>query len=82
MLFDRSLVLDPSEALGFVVIGAPSASLTVDGTSVGELGEGDMVVVLAVGPQPRGLSRSAAATSTSILKAKFGLSRPVTADPC
>ena len=40
MLFDRSLILDPGEPLSLEVIGHRPATLSVDGTSVGELERG------------------------------------------
>jgi NAD+ kinase len=72
MLFDRTLVLDPTERIDIEVMGHRAATLSIDGRSVAELDEGDVV---SCGP--------AAATARfvrfgerryhQILKAKFGL---------
>lgn len=73
MLFDRSLVLEPSTFLRIAVAGHRPASLAIDGRPLGELGPGDAIACTAseydaqlVMFRPRNFHR--------ILKAKFGLS--------
>lgn len=73
MLFDRSLVLEPSAFLRIAVAGHRSASLAIDGRPLGDLGPGDAIACTAseydarlVMFRPRNFHR--------ILKAKFGLS--------
>ncbi len=73
MLFDRSLVLEPSTFLRIAVAGYRPAALAVDGKPLGELGPGDAIACTAsefdaqiVMFRPRNFHR--------ILKAKFGLS--------
>ena len=44
MLFDRTLVLDPSTEVGMEVLGHRTATCTVDGRWVADLGGGDRVV--------------------------------------
>ncbi len=72
MLFDRSLVLDPTETVELEVLAHQEAELAIDGIRVAVLGSGDLVTC-----------RPAAATAQfvrfverqyhQILKAKFGL---------
>jgi NAD+ kinase len=72
MLFDRTLVLDPSEEVVIEVIGERSAAVVVDGRPVSELGAGALV---------RCTPSSATASFVrfgerpyhQVLKAKFGL---------
>ncbi|HEY4609701.1 MAG TPA: NAD(+)/NADH kinase, partial [Ilumatobacteraceae bacterium] len=47
MLFDRTLVLDPEEAVEIEVIGHRPATLSIDGQSTASLDEGDTVSVRA-----------------------------------
>jgi NAD+ kinase len=47
MLFDRTLVLDPSTEVGMEVLGRRAATCTVDGRSVANLKGGDRVVCTA-----------------------------------
>jgi len=47
MLFDRTLVLDPSTEVGIEVLGPRAATCTVDGRSVADLAGGDRVVCTA-----------------------------------
>lgn len=72
MLFDRSLVLDPSERLSLEVHGGKVASLVIDGSPVTELQPGDSVVC-GVGPHPARLVTFGPRDFYGILKAKFGL---------
>ena len=72
MLFDRSLVLDPSARLRVTVQGHRTATLSVDGRNLGELGEGDHITCTAAERSAR-LVTFAPRAFLSILKAKFGL---------
>jgi NAD kinase len=72
MLFDRSLVLDPSARLRVTVQGHRAATLSVDGRNLGELGEGDHITCTAADRSVR-LVTFAPRAFLSILKAKFGL---------
>ena len=47
MLFDRTLVLDPSTEVGIEVLGPRAATCTVDGRPVVDLAGGDRVVCTA-----------------------------------
>lgn len=47
MLFDRTLVLDPSTEVGMEVLGRRAATCTVDGRSVADLAGGDRVMCTA-----------------------------------
>ena len=47
MLFDRTLVLEPSTEVGLEVLGPRAATCTVDGRPVADLSEGDRVVCTA-----------------------------------
>ena len=44
MLFDRTMVLDPSTEVSMEVLGQREATCSVDGRELMVLGEGDMVV--------------------------------------
>lgn len=72
MLFDRTLVLEPSTEIRLRVQGHRNATLSVDGRNLAELGEGDAVVCTAA-------SHSAHFVTFGdrdfhqIVKAKFGL---------
>ncbi|MCZ7526038.1 MAG: NAD(+)/NADH kinase [Acidimicrobiia bacterium] len=72
MLFDRALVLDAEEELGFEVVEDDAVALALDGRDLGTLAAGDVVTctgsarparVVAFGPRD----------FHQILKAKFGL---------
>ena len=72
MLFDRSLVLPPSSCIRLDVIDDRPADLSVDGRSLGTLGEGDAIVCTA-SDQPARLVTFGPRRFLGILKAKFGL---------
>ena len=46
MLFDRTMVLDPSTEVSMVVLGQREATCSVDGRELVVLGEGDSVVCM------------------------------------
>ena len=71
MLFDRTLVLDDTDALELHVIERP-AVLTIDGREVGELEPG-AVVRCGCGPHPARMITLGPRDFHQILKAKFGL---------
>lgn len=72
MLFDRSLVLDPSETVEVEVLGHRAAALSIDGQPAASLTEGDRV---SVAPSERVAQfvRFGERRFHQILKAKFGL---------
>ena len=72
MLFDRSLVLDATESVRFVVTDQRSVALTADGLELGALAAGDAVVCTA-GPLPARILTFGRRDFHQILKAKFGL---------
>ena len=72
MLFDRSLVLPPSACIRLQVIDDRPADLSVDGRSIGLLGDGDAIVCTA-SPKPALLVTFGQRSFLGILKAKFGL---------
>lgn len=72
MLFDRSLVLDPSEQVEVEVIGHRGVTLSVDGQPVTSLHEGDRVAVTPSEHVAR-FVRFGDRRFHQILKAKFGL---------
>ena len=72
MLFDRSLVLDATETVRFVVTDARSVTVTADGLELGELAAGDRVECSA-GPHPARIVTFGPRDFHQILKAKFGL---------
>ncbi len=72
MLFDRSLVLDPTEALEVEVIGHRPAALSIDGQPAATLGQGDKVTVSPSANVAR-FVRFEGRRFHQILKAKFGL---------
>jgi len=72
MLFDRSLVLDATETIRFVVTDARSVTVTADGLELGELAAGDTVECSA-GPHPARIVTFGPRDFHQILKAKFGL---------
>lgn len=72
MLFDRSLVLDPSEEVAVELIGHRPATLSIDGQPAATLEEGDRVAV-APSAQVARFVRFGGRRFHQILKAKFGL---------
>ena len=72
MLFDRSLVLDATESVRFVVSDHRSVTVTADGLELGELAAGDTVVCTA-GPHPAHIVTFGPRDFHQILTAKFGL---------
>jgi NAD+ kinase len=72
MLFDRSLVLDATEAVRFVVTDDRSVTVTADGLELGELAAGDTVHCTG-GPHPARIVTFGPRDFHQILKAKFGL---------
>jgi NAD+ kinase len=73
MLFDRTLVLHPSESVRIEVLDGPTAVLVVDGRSVGPMDAGDAVVCQA-GPRHARLVTFGGRDFHRILKSKFKLS--------
>jgi NAD+ kinase len=73
MLFDRTLVLDPTTTLRLEVGGSRAANLSVDGRTLATLEEGDAITCTAA---PRGarLVMFGQRDFLKILKSKFGLS--------
>lgn len=72
MLFDRSLVIDPSELVEVEVIGHRSATLSIDGQPITTLSMGDRVTVGPAHHVAR-FVRFGDRRFHQILKAKFGL---------
>jgi NAD+ kinase len=72
MLFDRTLVLEPSARLRLVVQGHRTATLSVDGRNLRELGDGDSIVCTAADRAAR-LVTFGDRDFLQILKTKFGL---------
>ncbi len=72
MLFDRSLVLEPTTGVGLRIDGHRPASLSVDGRRVGVLGDADLVRCTAAGGSVR-LVTFGSRRFHRVLKAKFGL---------
>jgi NAD kinase len=73
MLFDRALVLDPSEVIEVEVIGYRGVNVAVDGTPVCELKEHGTVSVTAASQIARFVTFEDRHFH-QILKSKFGLS--------
>jgi NAD+ kinase len=73
MLFDRALVLDPTEEIGIEVIGHRPVALTLDGRRVASLAEGDTVRCHSADESAL-FVRFGKRRFHQILKAKFGLS--------
>ena len=73
MLFDRSLVLAPTESLTFVVEAGRPVGLTVDGCEIGILGSGDRVDCRLATTPARIVARAGLGFH-HLLKTKFGLS--------
>lgn len=72
MLFDRTLVLDPSSTIRIEVLSERPAAVAVDGRPIGTLGVGDVVVCRAA-RHPGHLVTFGPRNFLGILKAKFGL---------
>jgi NAD+ kinase len=72
MLFDRSLVLDPTERVDVEVLGHRAVTLSVDGQPALSLSEGDRMSVTASQHVAR-FVRFGERRFHQILKAKFGL---------
>ena len=72
MLFDRSLVLDPTEVIDIEVSGHRHAQLTIDGQPVGALDDADVVRVVPAA-ETASFVRFGTYHYHQILKAKFGL---------
>ncbi len=72
MLFDRSLVLDPDQAVEVEVMGHRPVALAVDGRKVASLDEGDTVRCVAAAEAAL-FVRFGRRRFHQILKAKFGL---------
>ncbi len=72
MLFDRTLVLDPTEVIEIEVTGHRAAELTLDGQAVASLDDGDIVGCSPSESTAR-FVRFGGERYHQILKAKFGL---------
>lgn len=72
MLFDRSLVLEPTTEVGLRIDGHRPAALSVDGRRLEVLGDGDVVRCTAAGGSVR-LVTFGSRRFHRVLKAKFGL---------
>lgn len=72
MLFDRTMILEPSTEVAVTVQGHRAASLSVDGRPSGMLGDGDVVRCRASGHHAR-LVTFQPRQFHQILRAKFGL---------
>lgn len=72
MLFDRSLVLDPTESVEIEVLGDRTASVAVDGRPMCRLGEGAVVTCRPSNETAR-FVRLGDHHYHQVLKAKFGL---------
>ena len=79
MLFDRTLVLDPSETVEIEVDGFRRAGLAIDGRLVATLDDGD-VVTCRPADETASFVRLSSHHFHQILKAKFGLDRTADAD--
>ncbi len=72
MLFDRSMVLDPSESIRVEVLGHRSVSVAIDGALVHTLSPGDVIEIKAADEVAR-FVRFEERRFHQILKTKFGL---------
>ena len=72
MLFDRSLVLDPTETVDIEVVGDRTAAIAVDGQRVAELGEGGSISCAPSSATVRFI-RFGEHRYHQVLRAKFGL---------
>lgn len=73
MLFDRSLVLEPSEVIDIEVVGPRQAELAVDGQEIAVLQSGDSLTCRAA-DEPAVFVRLEPRRFHQVLKNKFGLS--------
>ena len=73
MLFDRSLVLDPSETVTVALVDGRVGVLSVDGSTVVPLTP-DVPVEVAAGRHPARVVRLGAQDFHAVLRGKFGLS--------
>jgi NAD+ kinase len=73
MLFDRTLVLDPTASVRIEVLGQRAATLSVDGRTLATLQQGDAIVCTAAAVAAR-LVMFGPRDFLRILKSKFGLS--------
>jgi NAD+ kinase len=73
MLFDRSMVLDPSESIRVEVLGHRSVSVAIDGALVHTLSPSDVIEIKAADEVAR-FVRFEERRFHQILKTKFGLS--------
>ena len=73
MLFDRSLVLDPTESVELELLGHRHAGLSIDGRRGGVLRERDVVACRASDTPARLVRFPGARPFHQILKSKFGL---------
>jgi len=72
MLFDRSLVLDPTESVHIEVVGSRSADVAIDGRRVASVAPGDRVTV-APDHSTAHFIRFGPSRFHQIVRAKFGL---------
>jgi NAD+ kinase len=72
MLFDRPLVLDPTEELSLTVAGPRPAVLVVDGVTIGTLKPGDTVRLVGAGIDAQ-LVSFGARRFHAIVRSRFGL---------
>lgn len=72
MLFDRSLVLEPSTAVELTVDGHRPATVSVDGRRIANVGDGATIRCVAA-PQSAQLVTFGSRRFHHVLKAKFGL---------
>jgi NAD+ kinase len=72
MLFDRSLVLEPDESVGLMLLDGRTAVLLVDGSTLVPLGL-DEAVRIGAGSQPARIVRFGRPDFHAILRAKFEL---------
>jgi len=73
MLFDRTLVFDPSASVRIEVLGQRAATLSLDGRTMATLNEGDAITCTAASISAR-LVMFGHRDFLRILKTKFGLS--------
>ena len=72
MLFDRSMVLEPSTVLALTVDGHRPATVSVDGRRIADVGDGAIIRCVAASQSAR-LVSFGARRFHHVLKAKFGL---------
>ena len=72
MLFDRSLVLEPSTRVDLTLDGHRPATVSVDGRRITTVGDGAMIRCCAA-PQSARLVTFGSRRFHHVLKAKFGL---------